>query len=122
MKVFRNIPKFEDYRGVISRLLPDDVLIRDVFVITSKKGSERAGHYHKKDSHYCYLIKGSMLYMERGLEKGAKTKAIFMKEGAMVYTPPKHKHWMRFSSDSIFVAMATRPRNQKDYEKDTVRI
>lgn len=122
LKVFRDIPEFKDSRGTIFKLLPNGVAIRDVLVITSKEGSERASHYHKTDSHYCYLVKGSMIYCEKGLKKGARIRSVALTAGDMVYTPPKHKHWMRFTSGSIFIAMATKPRNQKNYENDTVRF
>ena len=55
MKTIRNIkPEFIDERGGITRVL--DTPIQSVLLITCKAGSIRSNHYHKKDSHWCYIL------------------------------------------------------------------
>lgn len=115
-------PFFKDERGEISYLLPEKQEINGALLITCKKGSIRANHYHKKDTHYSYMLKGSMEYVYQDLDSKAKAKkTIIVKQGEIVYTPPKVIHAMRFLEDSTFLALTTQERDHKKYEKDTVR-
>ena len=114
-------PGFADARGEIFKLLDDGkTSIKSVLLITSKKGAIRANHYHKKDSHYVYMLSGSMEYTEQPL-KGGKKESVIVKKGDLVYTPPMTVHAMRFLEDSAFLALATESRHHEAYEEDTVR-
>ena len=63
MRIHRKIKPFHtDERGELSHLLADEEPITSAVLITSRKGSVRANHYHKKDTHHVYVIKGSMEY------------------------------------------------------------
>ncbi|MBI2144006.1 hypothetical protein HYU17_02540 [Candidatus Woesearchaeota archaeon] len=120
-------PEFIDERGTIAKLLDDGrTVIRSVLLIASKKGAVRANHYHKKDSHYAYLLSGSMEYAEQpvgsnGELSGRKETAVLM-AGDMVYSAPMAAHAMVFLEDSVFLALATESRSQQAYEEDTVRV
>ena len=35
-----------------------------------KKGSIRANHYHKKDEHFCYVLKGEILFFIETEKRG----------------------------------------------------
>jgi quercetin dioxygenase-like cupin family protein len=125
MIVKRNIrPEFRDARGDITKLLDDGkTAIKSVLLITCKKGSVRANHYHKKDSHYVYMLSGKMEYTEKSmLDESAKTESAIINAGDVVYSRPMFAHAMRFLEDSVFLALATRSRNQMAYEEDTVRV
>lgn len=128
MKVLKNIqPEFVDERGGISKILDDGrTIVRSVLVITSKKGSVRANHYHKKDSHYSYLLSGRMEYTEQPVDANGnftgKKETIVLEKGDMVYSAPMTAHAMRFLEDSIFLALATESRSHTAYEEDTVRV
>ena len=124
VKVLRNIkPEFVDERGGITRLLDDGrTTIRSVLLITSKKGSIRANHYHKKDSHYSYLLSGRMEYTEYPLGKESQKETAILEPGDMVYSAQMTVHAMRFPEDSVFLALATESRSQTAYEEDTVRV
>ncbi|MCL4418676.1 hypothetical protein M1146_01080 [Patescibacteria group bacterium] len=114
---------FKDERGEMSHLIDDDAKITSALVISSKRGSIRANHYHKKDTHYSYMIKGEMEYFSRPVKsKSKKLNKTIVREGEIVKTPPLTIHAMRFIKDSIFLALTTEARDQKKYEKDTVRI
>lgn len=107
----------------MSHLIDDDAKITSALVISSKRGSIRANHYHKKDTHYSYMIKGEMEYFSRPVKsKSKKLNKTIVREGEIVKTPPLTIHAMRFIKDSIFLALTTEARDQKKYEKDTVRI
>lgn len=122
MKFVRKIkPFYKDERGVMAHLLEKDTHITSALLITCKKGSIRANHYHKKDAHHCYMIKGSMEYTYQNL-KSKRKNCIVVKEGEVVFTPPLMFHAMKFLEDSVFLALTTEPRDQKGYEHDTVRI
>ena len=54
---------FVDERGKIQPLI--DIDFKSCVLITSKKGTVRANHYHKKDWHFCYVLKGSIDYYHR---------------------------------------------------------
>ena len=124
MKILRNIkPEFVDERGGIIKVLDDGLtVIRSVLLITSKKGSARAGHYHKKDSHYSYLLSGRMEYTEYPLGKESQKETAILEPGDMVYSAQMTVHAMRFLEDSAFLALATESRRQTAYEEDTVRV
>jgi dTDP-4-dehydrorhamnose 3,5-epimerase-like enzyme len=123
MKVVKNIkPEFKDARGAIFKILDDGkTAIKSVLIITSKKGSVRSNHYHKKDAHYLYMLTGKMEYRERNVA-GGRTRTRIIKKGNMVYTPPKMIHTCIFLEDSSFLTLATQSRSQKHYERDTVRV
>ena len=115
----------KDRRGQIVNILEEKKFadIANILVIDSKKGTVRANHYHKKDSHYMYLIKGKLRYSVKNMnKKGAQLKSVIVRAGEMVYTPPMVAHVVEFLEDSLFLALATRSRKQKAYENDTVRI
>lgn len=124
MKYVKKIfPYFTDERGEMSHLLDSEVPITSVLYVTSKKGSIRANHYHKKDLHYVYIIKGKMEYTFQAIEANdSQKKTILVEKGDIVCTLPMTMHAMKFLEDSIFLAFSIRPRNKKAYEKDTVRI
>lgn len=128
VKVYRNLkPEFVDDRGGITKLLDDGkTAIRSVLLLTCKKGSIRANHYHKKDSHYSYLLSGRMEYTEQLVGSNGsfagKAESVIIEAGDMVFSAPMTAHAMRFLEDSVFIAFATESRRQSAYEEDTVRV
>ena len=116
-------PEFIDPRGAITKLLDDGkTIIRSVLLITSKKGSIRSNHYHKKDAHYIYMLTGRMEYYEKPVKGKARTKKVIVDQGDMIYTPPMAIHTSKFTKDSVFIALSIKSRNQKAYESDTIRV
>ncbi len=124
MKYIKQIPPFFiDDRGEMSRILDDEVNITSILLITSKKNAIRANHYHKKDIHYVYLLKGKMEYIYKDVKsKNSKKKTVIVEKNHLVKTPQMTIHAMRFLEDSVFLAFSIRPRDRKNYEKDTVRV
>lgn len=124
MKIFKNIkPEFIDQRGAITKILDDGkTAIKSVLLITCKKGAIRANHYHKKDSHYAYMLSGKMEYTEQPVGDGSKKESAIIEANDMVLSSPMTIHAMRFLEDSVFLALATESRSQADYESDTVRV
>ena len=79
--------------------------------IFSKKGTIRANHYHKKDEHFCYILKGEILFFYRNRSKGSKLNYKVMKKGDLFFTTYNQDHLAyflkntHFLSYSIFVAI-----------------
>lgn len=125
MKLDKDLkPEFVDERGFILKLLDDGATnVKSVLLIESKKGTIRANHYHKKDSHYCYFLKGRMEYVEEDLPpKAPNRRTVVVEKGDIVYTPPMVAHAMKFLEDSTFLVLATESRHQTKYEDDIVRV
>lgn len=113
--------EFVDDRGGISVLLSgDNPEVKSILYITSKAGSVRSNHYHKKDSHYCYIVSGKVEWREKPVEGGELEIAI-LGPGDMVYTKPNIIHTAKFLEDTVFLAFATESRLQADYESDTIK-
>lgn len=116
-------PEFVDARGAINKILDDGKTnIKSILLITSAKGTIRANHYHKKDSHYCYLVSGKIEYTEQPVDKSSKPETAILEPGDMIYSPPMTMHAFRFLEDSVFWAFATESRQQSNYESDTIRV
>lgn len=124
MKYVKKIKPFHiDERGEMSHLIESKTPITSVLLITSKKGAIRANHYHKKDTHFSYMLEGEMEYTYQDLKsKNSRKHSVIVKKGEVIWTPPMTMHAMRFLKDSVFLAITTEERDQKKYEKDTVRV
>jgi quercetin dioxygenase-like cupin family protein len=122
MNITRNIkPEIVEERGVIMRVLDTEEPIHSILYITSKAGSVRSNHYHKKDQHWCYIVSGKAEWYEKPVEGGEIEKEI-LNAGDMVCTPPLTIHAVKFLEDTVFWTFSTQPRNQAHYEDDTIRV
>lgn len=110
---------FIDDRGEIQPLV--DVDIKSCVLISSKKGTVRANHYHKTDFHYCYVLEGSIEYYHRPVGSEEAHMEV-IKKGQMFFTPPLVEHAMVFPEDSVFLAFGRNSRQQESYEGDLVRV
>lgn len=119
MRLYKNLEKHTDERGDINVILPDGKVARSVMFITGKKGSERGNHYHKKDTHYSYVVEGIIEYFY--IDKDGEKQEVLLKPGYVVYTPELEKHKFIFLTNASFIAMSTEARTQESYENDTVR-
>jgi len=113
-------PPFVDGRGEILNIL--DVPVTSIARITSKKGAVRANHYHKTDTHYCWLERGGLIYAHRPVGDTGAPKQWVIQPGQIFYTPAMHEHVMVFTEDSVMYAYARNNRESANYEADTVRI
>lgn len=113
-----------DSRGTIKQLLDTrNQHIKSILYIVSKKRVVRGNHYHKNDIHYTYLLKGKFRYFERDAhEPKAKLSSRIISQGEMVASFPHTIHAMEFLEHSEMIVFTTESREQKEYERDTVRI
>ena len=128
-KSLNNFPKktkiqlageFTDYRGKILNI--SNNLFRSCLIIKSKKNSIRANHYHKKDWHYCYVLKGKIEYYSRKVGSKRKPKKEIFIKGDLFFTPPMVEHAFYFPVNTSFITLGKGSRKKINYEKDTVRI
>ena len=109
-----------DARGAIQSLV--NLPMKNVSLITSKKGTLRSNHYHKTDWHYMYVLSGSFEYYFREHGSDAKPEMVVAKAGDMLFTPPMEDHTTIFLEDTSFLALSRNPRDQEAYEADVERI
>lgn len=119
-KKSKKIKKFVrdlDTRGSIISIF--DHTIKNVSIIISNKNSIRSNHYHKKDWHLMYILEGKMDYFYTQNEKIYYLK---LQKGDLIFTPPKEIHATYFPVKTTIIVGSKNPRDQKTYEKDTVRV
>lgn len=109
---------FHDNRGDIYNIFEGKV--GHVALITSKKGSVRANHYHKEDLQYIYLISGAYESHSCDVRDPKKRQVLYVRPGDIVETPPWTAHAQKFTDDSVFLALSTRERESGKYENDTI--
>lgn len=109
---------FTDARGKILPLVHE---IANVQVIWSETGAVRANHYHKTDTHICYLVTGDMDYYWRnhGETKIHKERIV---TGEMFKTGPLIDHEMVFTSPSTMIVISEHSRDAVSYDQDIVKI
>ena len=111
---------FRDERGYLLKIL--DKGFSSCIEIFSKKGSIRANHYHKKDEHFCYILKGEILFFYRNRKKGSKLNYKIMKKGDLFFTTYEQDHMAYFLKTTHFLSYSSRKRSKFDYENDLVRL
>ncbi len=119
METLRHIdPGAVDPRGAITNIFEGP--IGHVALITSKKGSVRGNHYHKKDHQYIYLVSGAFESHSCEAQNPEKKQVLKVRPGDIVDTPPLTAHAQKFTEDSVFLALSTRQREDGKYEGDTI--
>lgn len=109
-----------DDRGMIQPLV--DTHMESCVLITSKKGTVRANHFHHTDWHYCYVVEGEIEYFERPHGSTEKPKKYVIHQGQMFFTGPMVDHAMVFTKDTTFITWGRNSRAQEVYEADVERI
>ena len=106
--------EFVDKRGKISNFdLPEPINL--IGLISSKKYTGRANHYHPVQEQKCLVVKGEFISLNQNLfgDKLKSTKII--KEGQLVVTKPNVAHTMIFSKDTIFLNLVRGERDHENY-------
>ena len=109
-----------DDRGSIQSLV--NFPMKNLSLISSKKGSIRSNHYHLTDWHYMYVLSGSFEYYYRPTNSKDELKKIIVVAGEMIFTPPMEDHATVFLEDCDLLAMSRNPRDQEAYEEDVRRV
>jgi quercetin dioxygenase-like cupin family protein len=111
---------FADERGEIQPLVDEEM--KSCVLISSKKGSVRANHYHNTDWHYCYVVSGSIDYYHRPVGSSDEPEKVHVKTGQVFFTPPMVEHTMIFPEDAVFLTLGRNSRSQEVYEADLQRV
>jgi dTDP-4-dehydrorhamnose 3,5-epimerase-like enzyme len=111
---------FIDERGSIQPLV--DLPMKSCVIITSKKGSIRANHYHKTDWHFCYVVSGEIEYHHKPHGSDESIKILKIKKGELFFTPPMVDHAMVFTEDTVFLTLGRNSRKQEVYEEDIEKV
>ena len=113
---------YKDERGEIIDVGEGD--FKAVQVITSKKGTVRSNHYHKKGGHLLYVLEGKMSYLEMDVSDPAKVERrdFIVNKGETVFTGPMKAHRTEFLEDTILVCASTLSRADGAYDEDLVRV
>ena len=113
-------PAHSDERGSIQSLV--NFPMKNLSLISSKKGAVRSNHYHLTDWHYMYVLSGSFDYYYRPTDSGEKLQCVRVKAGEMIFTPPMEDHATVFLEDCDLLAISRNPRDQEAYEEDVRRV
>jgi dTDP-4-dehydrorhamnose 3,5-epimerase-like enzyme len=111
---------FVDERGSIQPLV--DIPMESCVLITSKKGTVRANHFHHTDWHYCYVLDGVIEYYEKTHDTHDQPAKHVFTKGQMFFTGPMLDHAMVFAEDTSFLVWGRNSRAQEVYEADVERI
>jgi len=111
---------FTDERGAIFPIV--DEKMESCVIITSKKGTVRANHFHKTDWHYCHVLTGEIEYHWRETGSDEPPHKVLIGQGQCFFTPPMIDHAMVFTEDTTFLTLGRNPRDQASYEADVERI
>ena len=109
-----------DDRGSIQSLV--NFPMKNLSLISSKKGLVRSNHYHLSDWHYMYVLSGSFDYYYRPTNSDDELKCVRVNPGELIFTPPMEDHATVFLEDCDLLAMSRNPRDQETYEEDVRRI
>ncbi len=121
-KVERIAPAFSDDRGSIVDVL-NGKEIRHAGIITFRKGSVRAKHYHKKQTQYTYVLKGKIELTTKDLRDKVPVKSnVVISEGYLASIPPMVIHIYNALDDSVILDLTTESRSDGGYEDDTFRV
>ena len=111
-------PAVKDVRGAITNVF--EGRIEHIALITSKKGTVRANHYHKQDHQFIYLVSGAFESHSIDIHDTSKRQVLEIEPGDIVETPALIAHAQKFTQDSVFLALTTRQREKGKYEEDTI--
>jgi hypothetical protein len=109
----------KDERGQIVSLCDNN--IKNISYIYSKKNTIRSNHYHKNDWHLIYVMSGYFYYFCKQLNS-RKINKFIIKKNFCVFTPPLEIHCTYFPVNTKLIVASKNKRDQKTYEKDTVRV
>lgn len=113
-------PAHADERGAIQSLV--NFPMKNLSLISSKKGTVRSNHYHVTDWHYMYVLSGAFDYYYRATGSNEPPQKTTVRPGEMVFTPPMEDHATVFLEDTEILVASRNPRDQEAYEADVRRV
>ena len=118
-KLIKAILRDKDKRGSIISVVNEKS--SNVSIITCSKNSIRSNHYHLKDWHYIYVLKGRINYFFTDLKR-KKICYKIVNTNDIIFTPSMEIHATHFPVNTELLVVSKNKRNKTIYEKDTVRV
>ena len=118
--VIKSVNPFVDARGVIENY---DLVapVNMANILTSKKGSLRANHYHPEQTQQVLIISGKYICVYKDLSiPDAPVRSHVVKVGDLVVTQPMVAHCMIFVEDTTFVNLVGGNRDHDKFGQHTV--
>ena len=112
-------PVHSDERGVITDILNEN--LGHVGIITCKKGSSRANHYHKKSIQYSYILSGKFEVLVAHSKDTKKIERTILNTGEIMTIQPEIVHTFNAIEDSVMLDMISQSRSGTGYEDDVVK-
>jgi len=113
-------PVHVDERGEITDLLNEK--INHVGLITFKKGTVRAKHYHKQSIQSSYVLKGKFEVIVANPENLNEREIFILNTGELIVINPNIVHVFTALEDSDMIDMISLSREGTGYEEDVVRV
>ena len=117
--LINNFIRSKDNRGSIISIVDSE--ISNVSLITCNANSIRSNHYHLTDFHYMFVLEGKIDYFYKDINND-EIKYLNINKGQNIFTPPMEIHATYFPIETQLIVSSKNPRDQKTYEKDTVRV
>lgn len=119
--VIKGANPFEDDRGRIDNYdLPESVNL--IGLISSKKGTIRANHFHPVQEQKCILISGKYVSVYKDLLfPDSPVKHQLIQAGDLSIMPPMVAHTMIFLEDSVFVNLVNGNRDHDKFGEHTIK-
>jgi len=117
----KSVNPFRDARGNIENY---DLIcpVNMANIITSKKGSIRANHYHPEQLQQVLIVSGRYVSVCKDLlTPDATTNSMVVAAGDLVVTPPMVAHTMIFLEDTTFINLVGGNRDHDKFGKHTVK-
>jgi len=118
-KITKIRPVFCDVRGTITDLLNGK--LEHVGLITTKKGSVRGCHMHKKSKQFTFVFSGCFR-VDLAKRPGIKARRITLVKNSMIEIDPRVIHRFQALADGVLVDMISTSRRDNLYEKDVFRF
>lgn len=112
-------PVFRDARGSITDLL--NCKLGHVGLITSKKGSVRGCHMHKKSKQFTFVLSGRFR-VDLAKKPGVRARRVILAKNTMIAIDPWVIHRFQALAAGVLVDMISTSRRDNLYEKDVFRF
>lgn len=118
--VIKPAPAFVNEAGSITNIAFGEFAC--VSWLHSMPGSFRSRHWHTRDSHVLYVVKGEMWIKERELDGAYPKEWTKVYPGESVYTGPLVVHQTYFPKATDLISMSRLPRDHASHESDLNRV
>lgn len=119
------IAPFKDFRGELKKIfrksnLNKDLDIEEAYVLYSNKGAIRGNHYHKETTEYFCVLKGSVKFALKEIEKeGIVETTISEGDNIVVEVTPLTAHAMVNEGDEEAIVLVLSTREYNEDSNDT---